>query len=61
MNGDGKVTVDDRTIINNPTPKILYGASINFNFHGFNLGIDLVGDPETVLRTWGHWNLLPAG
>lgn len=54
VNGDGKVTPDDRTIIGNPTPDFSYGTSINLTYKGFNLGVDLVGVyGNEVFRTWG--------
>ncbi|MFC0610495.1 SusC/RagA family TonB-linked outer membrane protein [Rufibacter quisquiliarum] len=33
----------DRTFIGSPTPDFTYGASLNFNYKGFELGIDLQG------------------
>ncbi|MES2776381.1 MAG: TonB-dependent receptor [Bacteroidota bacterium] len=54
VNGDGKITSDDRTVIGNPTPKYTYGASVNVTYKGFNLGIDMGGVyGNQVFRTWG--------
>lgn len=54
VNGDGKITVDDRTVIGNPTPDFTYGGSINFTYKGLSLGIDLVGVyGNEIFRTWG--------
>lgn len=54
VNGDGKVTVDDRTVIGNPTPDFIYGGSVSLTWKGFNLGIDVVGVyGNEVFRTWG--------
>jgi hypothetical protein len=54
VNGDGVVTAADRTIIGNPTPDFSYGASINLNYKGFNLGVDLNGVyGNEIFRTWG--------
>lgn len=54
VNGDGKITPDDRTAIGNPTPDFTYGGSINLTYKGFNLGIDVVGVyGNEVFRTWG--------
>ena len=54
LNGDGKITADDRTVIGNPTPKFTYGASVNVNYKNFNLGIDMGGVyGNQVFRTWG--------
>ncbi|HEY0730869.1 MAG TPA: SusC/RagA family TonB-linked outer membrane protein, partial [Chitinophagaceae bacterium] len=43
INGDGVVDSDDRTIIGNPTPDFTYGAALNLNYKGFDLGIDVNG------------------
>jgi hypothetical protein len=54
LNGDGKITADDRTDIGNPTPKFNYGASINVNYKNFDFGIDMYGVyGNQVFRTWG--------
>ncbi|CAN5530799.1 TonB-dependent receptor [soil metagenome] len=54
VNGDGKITPDDRTVIGNPTPDFSYGASINLTYKGVSLSIDLVGVyGNEVYRTWG--------
>ena len=54
VNGDGKITTDDRTFIGNPTPDFTYGASINLTYKGFNLGVDVVGVyGNEIFRTWG--------
>lgn len=51
---DGRITADDRTVIGNPTPKFTYGASVNLNYKGLTLGIDMVGVyGNQVFRTWG--------
>lgn len=51
---DGKITSDDRTFIGNPTPDFMYGTSINLNYKGLSLGIDLIGVyGNEVFRTWG--------
>lgn len=39
INGDGKITDADRTIIGNPYPKLVYGASINLNWKKFDLAL----------------------
>ena len=54
LNGDGKITADDRTMIGNPTPKFSYGANINLTWKNINLGIDMGGVyGNQVFRTWG--------
>lgn len=54
VNGDGRITADDRTVIGNPTPDFIYGGSINLTYKGINLGIDVVGVyGNEIFRTWG--------
>lgn len=54
VNGDGKITPDDRTVIGNPTPDFMYGGSINLTYKNFNFSVDLVGVyGNEIFRTWG--------
>ena len=54
VNGDGKITPDDRTMIGNPTPKFTYGTSVSLTYKGFNLGVDVGGVyGNQVFRNWG--------
>ena len=54
VNGDGEITTDDRTLIGNPTPDFTYGGSINFNYKGLDLGIDVGGVyGNEIYRNWG--------
>lgn len=54
VTGDGKVTVEDRTMIGNPTPDFTYGASIGLDYKGFNLSIDVGGVyGNEIFRNWG--------
>lgn len=54
INGDGKITPDDRTVIGNPTPDFTYGGSINLTYKNFNFGLDFVGVyGNEIFRTWG--------
>ena len=39
LNGDGRITVDDRTNIGNPIPTHTYGANLNLGFKGFDLNV----------------------
>ena len=55
VNGDGKITVDDRTVIGNPTPDFTYGGSFNVTFKGFDLGLDLQGVyGNEIYRAWNQ-------
>ncbi|MEO5682820.1 MAG: TonB-dependent receptor [Chitinophagaceae bacterium] len=54
INGDGKITADDRSVIGNPTPKFTYGVNVNLTYKNFSLGIDMGGVyGNQVFRTWG--------
>jgi TonB-linked SusC/RagA family outer membrane protein len=54
INGDGKITSDDRTVIGNPTPKFAYGTTIGANYKNVSLSIDMGGVyGNQVFRTWG--------
>ncbi len=37
QNGDGKITPDDRVILGNPFPKLLFGLNNSFSYRGFGL------------------------
>jgi TonB-linked SusC/RagA family outer membrane protein len=39
VNGDGRITDADRTIMGNPTPKFIFGVSNNFTYKGFDLNV----------------------
>ncbi|WP_396186918.1 SusC/RagA family TonB-linked outer membrane protein [Flavobacterium sp.] len=55
VNGDGKITPDDRTIIGNPTPDIMYGMSASVRYKNFTLSADLQGVyGNEVWRDWGN-------
>ncbi|HEY8661347.1 MAG TPA: TonB-dependent receptor [Hanamia sp.] len=43
VNGDGKITPDDRTIIGNPNPDFLYGMTNTFTYRQFDLNIIFAG------------------
>ena len=55
INNDGKITVDDRTIIGNPTPDFTYGGSISFGYKGLDLGVDVQGVyGNEIYRSWNQ-------
>ena len=37
VNGDGVIDQNDKQVIGNPNPKLIYGININFNYQGFDL------------------------
>ncbi|WP_198315778.1 TonB-dependent receptor [Chitinophaga tropicalis] len=43
VNGDGKVTPDDKTFIGNPNPDFIFGFTNNFSYREFDLGITMSG------------------
>lgn len=43
VNGDGKITSDDRTILGNNQPDFIYGLNNSFSYGGFDLGIMIQG------------------
>ncbi len=43
VNGDGKIDLDDRTVIGNPYPDFTWGITNNFNFYGFDLSFTFQG------------------
>lgn len=54
LNGDGKITSDDRTVIGNPTPDFTYGGTVSVSYKGLTLGIDVEGVyGNEIFRTWG--------
>jgi hypothetical protein len=54
VNGDGKITADDRTMIGNPTPDFMYGGSVTINYKGLSLSVDVNGVyGNEIFRTWG--------
>jgi outer membrane receptor protein involved in Fe transport len=54
VNGDGKITSDDRTFIGNPTPDFMYGGTVAVNYKGISLTCDVGGVyGNEVYRVWG--------
>ncbi|MGN8068624.1 SusC/RagA family TonB-linked outer membrane protein [Mucilaginibacter sp. 22184] len=39
FNHDGKITADDRQVLGNPNPKLVYGVSARFNYKGLDLAL----------------------
>ncbi len=51
---DGTITADDRSVIGNPSPKFMYGGSVNLTYKRFTLGVDVGGVyGNSIFRTWG--------
>jgi len=43
INGDGKITFDDRTFLGNPNPDFSYGLNLGLNYKEFDFGIFFYG------------------
>ena len=43
LDGDGKITDNDRTFIGNPWPKLQYGLNLNLGYKGFDLSALVTG------------------
>ena len=57
LNGDGKIDVNDRTVIGDPTPDFIYGVNLSANFKGLDFGIDFQGVyGNEIYRDWGNGN-----
>jgi hypothetical protein len=41
--GDGKITLKDKTFIGNPWPKMIYGMNVNLGYKGFDLALQFQG------------------
>ena len=55
VNGDGKITTDDRTIIGNPSPDFMYGFSGNVTYKNFTFSVDFQGVyGNEIYRDWGN-------
>ena len=55
LNGDNKITSDDRKMIGNPTPDFTYGISTTLNYKNFDLTIDFQGVyGNEIWRAWGN-------
>ena len=55
INGDGKINTDDRKIIGNPTPDVMYGFSLSATYKQFSLSADFQGVyGNEIYRDWGN-------
>lgn len=55
VNKDGRITIDDRTIIGNPHPDFTFGFTNNFSYRNFTLKVFLRGSvgAEVMNMAWG--------
>lgn len=55
VNGDGKINTDDRTIIGNAMPDVMYGFSLSATYKQFSLSFDFQGVyGNEIYRDWGN-------
>lgn len=58
INGDGQIDTKDRSMIGNPTPDFMYGASINLKYKRLELDVDVNGSyGAEIYRIWGSSEL----
>ena len=43
VNGDGQIDGNDRVVLGNPNPRLLYGLTSNFRFSAFDFTLDIQG------------------
>ena len=57
VNGDGKITPDDRTKIGDPTPDVTYGISLGLSYKNWELSMEMMGQGgNQIYRTWDNYN-----
>ncbi|KAA6352376.1 TonB-dependent receptor SusC [termite gut metagenome] len=55
IDGDGKITTKDRTMIGNPTPDFTYGINASLTYKRISLSIDMMGVyGNEIYRNWGN-------
>lgn len=54
VDGNGKITDNDRTMIGNPTPDFTYGFNVNLGWKNLDLTVDMMGvHGNEIYRNWG--------
>ncbi|MDP4269257.1 MAG: TonB-dependent receptor [Bacteroidota bacterium] len=57
VNGDGKITTSDRTMIGNPTPDVTYGVNFGVSYKNLELNVEMMGQGGSqIYRTWDNYN-----
>ena len=57
VNGDGKITPEDRTMIGDPTPDVTYGMTLGVSYKNWDLSIEMMGQGgNQIYRTWDNYN-----
>src|SRR6218665_1610565 len=57
VNGDGKITGDDRTFIGNPHPKVMFGITNDFKYKKMDLNIIISGQAGNYIMNVNKQNL----
>ena len=57
LNGDGVITLADRTFLGNPTPTFIYGLTNSFTYKNFDLGILAAGQYGNKIMNTNLQNL----
>lgn len=57
VDGDGKITASDRTIIGNPNPKYIFGLNNSFEFKGFRLTVLIMGNIGNQLANMNRYRI----
>ncbi|WP_147204698.1 SusC/RagA family TonB-linked outer membrane protein [Segetibacter aerophilus] len=55
VNGDGKITSDDKTYIGNPWPKLFGGFTNSFSYKGFDLSVLITGTYGNDIYNFMAW------
>lgn len=56
VNGDGKITPEDRTMIGDPTPDVTYGISLGVSYKNWDLSVEMMGQGgNQIYRTWDNY------
>ncbi|MCX8473108.1 MAG: SusC/RagA family TonB-linked outer membrane protein [Sediminibacterium sp.] len=55
INGDGKITGEDRTFIGNPNPQFIYGLNVNLSYVGFDLNLQFYGVQGKDVVNYASW------
>lgn len=60
VNGDGKITVDDKTFIGDPNPKVTTGFTLNMSYKNFDFNAFLYGSFGAKLFNYvKYWTYFP--
>jgi hypothetical protein len=55
LNGDGKITPEDRTFLGSANPKFTYGFNLSLSYKNFDIAAFLVGSQGNKIYNWNKW------